>query len=285
MITFKGSNMKTLLASALLLCSTATFAHDRHNSCDVEIHGGVKISQQEITFFKDDVNAKIKHQSPLYKIIDDKNLMVNGQLIDLDNSQQKLVSDYAHNIRAMIPAVKQVANEGVDLAIEGVSLAFNELLGDNNDVTNDLVTELANVRTAINQRFDQQKTLYINGDGVGTINGKNFFDQEFENHIGSAIESAVKKAMGSLLIAVGREILFSGGDNNAFEQRMEKFGDEMETKMEFKGAKIERRVNALCTAMNHIDQLEEQLKNSVTELPAFNVLSVEQSKQDEELAE
>jgi len=272
--------MKTFLASALLLCSTTVFAHDHQNSCDVNLHGGVKISQQEIAFFKENVNSKA--QDPLYKIVDDKNLMLNGQRIQLNSKQQQLVTNYAHSIRKMIPAVKQVANEGVDLAIEGVSTAFNELLGDNNEVTNDLVTELSKVRTEINKHFEQDKTLYINESGV---EGENFFDHEFEAHIESAVKSAVKKSIGNLLVAVGQKMLFSGGDDDGFEQRMEQFGDKMAAKMEFKATKLEQRANALCASMVHIDQLEEQLKNNIPQLPKFNILSVEHSTNTNELAE
>jgi hypothetical protein len=272
--------MKTFLASALLLCSTTIFAYDHQNSCAVDLHGGVKISQQEIAFFKENVDSKV--QVPLYKIVDDKNLILNGQRIHLNSEQQQLVTNYAYSIRKMIPAVKQVANEGVDLAIEGVSLAFNELLGDNNDVTNDFVTELTNVRTEINKRFEQDKTIYINESGV---DGENFFDHEFEAHIESAVERAIKKSIGNLLVAVGQKMLFSGEDDDGFEQRMNKFSDNIAAKMEFKATKIEQRANALCVSMIRIDQLEEQLKNNIKQLPKFNILSVELTTKTEELAE
>jgi len=272
--------MKIVLASTLLLCSSFTFAHDDNNSCDVDIHGGMKITQQDISFFKQAVTETSSDQSSLYTIHNDQQLYVHGKQVDLTSKQQELVSNYAHHIRTMVPKVKQVANEGIDLAIEGVSVAFNELLGNDNDVSNELVLELTKVKNQVNERFDENKPLYINEKG---INGDDVFDEEFERHIESTVETAVKKSIGSVLIAVGREMMFSDGD--AFEQKMEKFGDKMEATMEVKANKIEQKVSGLCLSMKKIDQLEEALKDNISQLPDFNVLSVEQHEKSREQAE
>ena len=55
--------MKTLIATALIMASSASFAHDNSfstDSCNVDLTGGINISANEITFSK--------NKSPLYTI-------------------------------------------------------------------------------------------------------------------------------------------------------------------------------------------------------------------------
>jgi len=262
--------MKTILATTLLLASSAAFAHNSTNDCEVDIHAGVSIAQHKIEFFKQ--GSDHKKGKSLYSIVDDNNLFINGTKVSLTASQQSLVHEYSTSIRAVVPEVKSIAIDGINLAMEGVSIAFGELLGGDNEVTKDLVSELTKIRNEVDSRFDGQKAIYVDKDG---FDGEEFFDKEFEQRIESTIENAVKKSIGSVLIAVGKEILFSDGDSDVFEARMEKFGEQLESKMELKAAKIEKRANGLCESMHAIDQLEEQIQTQFPQLVDYNLLSVE----------
>jgi len=270
MITL-GIQMKTLLATAILLTSTSAFAHDTHNDCDVDIHAGVSIAQHDIAFYKSSSHKGNERGKLLYKIVDDNTLLINAEKISLTASQKALIHDYSTSIRAVIPEVKSVAIEGIDLAVDGITMAFDELLGKNNDVTSDLTNELSKIRSKIDNRFSGNQTIYFDEHG---FDGEDFFDEDFESHIEAVVENAVKKSMGSLLIAVGKEMLFSGGDSDALEARMEKFGDEIESKMEFKAANIEKRADGLCQSLVSIDKLEQQLQSNIPQLKQFNVLTV-----------
>jgi len=75
------------------------------------------------------------------------------------------------------------------------------------------------------------------------------------------------------MIAVGQQMLFSGGDGDAFETRMEKFGEKIEHEMESRGEKIEKRGEALCQSVLAIDILEDQLTNKIVELEGINLLN------------
>jgi len=267
--------MKTLLATVVLLSSTSAFAHN-NDDCDVDTHGGVSIAQHEIAFYKQSEHKGGEQGTLLYKIVDDNTLMIDSKKIELTSSQQALLHDYSTSIRAVIPEVRSVAIEGIDLAVDGITLAFDELLGKNNEVTSDLTEELAKIRSEIDNRFNGNQTIYFDENG---FDGEEFFDKQFEKNIESVVENAVKKSMGTLLIAVGKEMLFSGGDSGAFETRMEKFGDELESKMEFKAANIEKRANGLCNSLVNIDNLEQQLQDNISQLSHINVLTVTHNNQ------
>lgn len=259
--------MKTTLATAALLVCTSTFAHD--TSCDADIHGGVSIQQSVIEFSQ--------HNKPLYKIVDDQYLYVQGEEIALDNGQQRLVSQYSKNIKAVIPQAKQVAIEGLDLAVEGVNLAFNELLGSGNDIGRDLTNSLNDIRSELDENLSLENGLYIDEHG---IDGEDLIGEEFEERIESVMEEAIKNSMGSLLIAVGQEMLFSGGDMEAFETRMEDFGQRIEHEMEAKGEALEQSANAICKSLVEIDKLENELVNEIDALADFDLLTVDYSEHD-----
>ena len=89
----------------------------------------------------------------------------------------------------------------------------------------------------------------------------------------SAIEETIKNSMGSLLIAVGQEMLFAGGNMDTFETRMENFGQKIEHEMEARGEQIEMSAEALCHSAIAIDGLEEQLKSNIVELASFDILT------------
>jgi hypothetical protein len=260
--------MKTLIATALIIASSTSYAHDSSfssESCNVDLNGGVNISAKEITFSK--------NKSPLYTIVNNDTLIVNGEEIDLTSSQQSLLTQYSTSIRDVVPEVKSIALDAIDLAIDGVNLAFNELLGEGNDVSADLTTQLTTIRTEVDSEFDGSRDFYIDEDGFA---GDDFFGADFEQRIETAVESTIQNSIGSLMIAVGQEMLFSGGNMDAFETRMENFGNQIEHEMESRGEGLEKRGEALCQSVIMIDEMEEQLKDEIDELASFNFITASQ---------
>lgn len=261
--------MKTLIASALLLASTGSFASDvsfTNNSCDADISGGMKITAEAIEFSK--------NKKSLYKIVNNEVLFVNNEQIDLTNSQQSLITEYSTNIRAAIPEVKDIALDAIELASDGVNIAFDELLGEGNNITAEITAQLLEIRNEIDDGFTRDKEIYFDEDG---FSGEDFFDEGFEQRIESAVESTVQNSIGSLLIAVGQQMLFSGEDMSAFEARMEDFGEKMEQEMESRGEEIEKRGAELCQSVVAIDALEDQLTSEIAELADFNLLTTQSS--------
>ena len=264
---------KTLIAVTVLsvFLSKALYAN---NSCDVELEEGVTINESSIEFFDSDNNNQT-----LYKIDDDNNLIVGGDYVSLDNDQQVLVEQYSSNIRAMVPQVRNIALEGVDLALDGVNLAFNELLGEGNDVGADLTHELSSLKEEVSARFTVEHGFTIGENG---LDEDELLGEEFEERIESAVETAVMGSMGSLLVALGQEMMFSGGDTNAFEARMESFGENIEYEMESRAEQIEQKADLLCLGVMEINNIEEQLRASIEALESINVITVSHSHSHED---
>jgi len=254
---------KTLIAVTLLsvFISKALYAHD---SCDVDLEAGLTINESKLEFFESENKDHV-----LYAIDSNYNLTVRGEDVSLNSKQQALVEAYSTNIRAMVPQVRHIAIEGVDLAIEGVNLAFNKLLGEDNDVGADLTQELFSLRKEVDERFTIEHGVTLGENG---LEDDELLGEDFEQRIESAVEKAIVDSMGSLLVALGQEIMFSG-DSDAFETRMESFGENIEQEMELRAEKIERKADSLCLAAVEIDQLEEELKSSIAPLADINVIT------------
>lgn len=264
---------KTLIVVTLIavFISKSLYAH---NSCDVDLEAGLTINESSLTFFESENKSRT-----LYAIDSDHNLTVQGEDVSLNDNQQELVKRYNTNIRAMVPQVRSIAIEGVDLALEGVNLAFNELLGEGNEIGTELTGELSNLRDEVGERFTIENGFTIGENG---LEDDELFGEEIEHRIESAVKKAVMGSMGSLLVALGQEMMFSGGDSNGFETRMENFGESIESEMESRAEKIEQKANSLCLAAVEIDRLEEELKSNISSLENINVITVKHTREYKE---
>ncbi len=88
--------------------------------------------------------------------------------------------------------------------------------------------------------------------------------------------------MGSILIAMGQQMMSADGDEQSFEKRMENFGESIEQEMTARSAVIEKKAEALCVSIANVDALEEQLKAEIVQLSKTNVFTVTQEYDEEE---
>lgn len=267
----------TLIASALTL-SFASSAVYANTSCNVNLSAGFAIKANSIEFLQAEGNSDKKERS-LYTIIDGKNLLVDNQEIKLSDDQQALVKKYDQQIRHLVPQVKDVAIEGVDLAIEGVNLAFNGLLGKGNAVAADLTSELTLIREQVSTNLSIEHGVSV---GVEGLESEGLLGKDFDKRIESAVEKAVLNSMGSILIAMGQQMVASDGDERNFETRMENFGENIEHEMTTRSAIIEKKAEALCISIAEVDALEEQLKLEIEPLADINIFTVTQKHYEEE---
>lgn len=264
----------TLVASTLttVLASSAVYAHE---SCNVDLSAGFTINANSIEFLKE--NNKEKHS--LYKITDGKQLYVGNDKVALTDKQKNLVEQYDAKIRELVPQVKSVAIDGVDLAVEGVNLAFNGLLGEGNAVAADLTKELKIIREQVVANLSIEKGISIGADG---LESEELLGKDFDQRIESAVEKAVLNSMGSILMAMGQQMVSAEGDEQSFETRMENFGETIEHEMTTRSEKIEEKAQALCINVAKLDALEEKLKAEIKPLANTNVFTVTQGQYNDE---
>jgi len=267
----------TLIASGLTasLASSALYAHE---SCNVDLSAAFTMDPSSTEFLQEE-DGKSNAKRSLYKIVGGKTLFIESESIELTRAQQLLLKKYDDKIRQLVPQVKSVAIEGVDLAVDGVNLAFNGLLGEGNSVAADLTKELNLIREEVVAKLSIENGISV---GIEGLESDELLGKDFDQRIESSVEKAVLNSMGSILIAMGQQMMTSGGDEQSFETRMENFGENIEQEMTARSAVIEKKAEALCVSIANVDALEEQLKAEISQLSKTNVFTVTQNRNEEE---
>jgi len=250
-----------IFCSAMLVSSTVVAAEQQ---CDVEFNGGLQLENQVLTLTTEQDNTIVINQS--------KQLYVNGTQTHLSDSQQQQLNEFYDGIASAVPMAANIASDAIELASYALNETFTQLLGENNSVVADITAQLDALKRELDQSF------YAD-DGSVRLNSAHFNDGQFlsegfEEKFEQAIETIVAHSIGQIMITIGSELMFNGGDVDDFEQRMESFAHNIENKFDKDGEALEARAEVLCASLANIDRLEEKLQNEVPQLADMDVLQV-----------
>ncbi|WP_088332594.1 DUF2884 family protein [Lacimicrobium sp. SS2-24] len=251
--------MKVLIAS-LLLVGTSALASD----CNVNLKGDLSLERGILT-------VSTLDQRPL--VLDGSSATYDGDSMSLSSSQQQLLNQYHQQVSELAPQVADIAMDAIALASEGINHAFGELLG----YDDNLVLEFSDEMDALRNRVSTQ--LYAD-DGSIRFSSKNLKDDkllgpQFEEEVEAKVKEMVARSMGSVMIAMGKQMLKSGGDMSGFEKRMENFGEQIEQRITAKAEVIEQRANGLCYDLTRLDDLEQQISREIPSLSGLDVVRVD----------
>ncbi len=257
--------MKWIMASVLCLSAACVQAKE---ACDMELEGGLRITKEALEFTQGDTEH--------YKILKDQTLWSKGRQVKLSNQQQLLVTQYATSIRALVPEVRQLSLEGVDLAAQAMNLVFQEFLEPGNVTTQKIAKEFTLLRADIEQGFAAGKPININQKGVSE---GDFLGSGFEQRISNIVEASGKEISWDAIKSVVSAIFSDDEKASNFEARMNKFGEKMEREMKVRSQKLEARSVAVCRSVAALDKTEEALKASVKEISHFNLIQMKKNVQ------
>ena len=260
---------KLLLSVAVTsaLISGHAFAHDssfQNNSCDMELDGHIQYYQGDLTVQMDN--------GSVMTIDAQHNMTLNGESVSLDSEQQRWVSEYYNNIDIAIPMTLTIASEGLQIANVAVTEVFTELLG--GDQMGDDFNELFNsLETKLNTSFyDDAGNIRVDST---KFDEPGWFDESWEQEFETQIESLISESMGRILIAVGTQMLWDGGDMSEFEQKMERWGEDLEYRLESQAASLEEKGEALCKVLKKADYAEGKMQASISGLDDLNLLDID----------
>lgn len=249
--------MKSLIALVLVFAASSVVAGE---GCNLQMDAGLRILPDALEFYDEDKTA--------YQIKDHRYLVVDGKQLNLDSAQQALVAQYDRQVRALVPEVRAMALDGIDLAIVGVTTAFDSLLGERNKISTQLRGELNHLKGDVGRYFDNE----IINLGREHDDAPELFGHYFETRIERIMETSVQDSIGTILLAMGKEILSAGGDMEAFGARMDRFGKTLEAQMHAKAAELEVRGVSLCRAATAINATEDQLRNLVPAIRSLDLI-------------
>lgn len=251
---------KTLIATALISLTCSSFALAHSDDCNIEFNGKLQLSHQVLT-----VTPKGGAE---VTITPDYQLLLDGEEQSVSASNQQWVEQYYNGINQAVPQTLEIATDGLKLASVAVEEVLGELIGHDDDTVIELVNKLENMSTEVAYQFYAE-------DGSIRVDSEQWqdgamFEQQWQAEFEQVIEEVVLNSMGKLMIAVGKEMIWHGGDMEAFEQRMGSFASDIEHNLEAKAKELEGKAMALCTTLAKVDIAEARLQ----QLPGFQNLNV-----------
>ena len=252
--------MRTMLfAGALACCSLPVFA----NQCNVELNGNMQLENSILAVTLDNDTRLTINQ--------DKTLYIDGIALSLNSEEQRWVDNYYDGINQAVPQAAAIATDAVALASTALNEVFTELLGSDNTALADLSDKLRNLDQQIQYNFYAD-----NGDirlHSESFENGGFFGEQWEAQFEEAIQGLVTDSIGHLMVAIGTQLIFSGGDTNEFEQKMERFGKQMEQKVEYQATALEEKADTLCSTLAQVDFAETQLQQ-IKQLSSLDVIQL-----------
>jgi hypothetical protein len=254
----------TLLVGALVCCSLPVLALDSNNKCNVELNGNMQLEDNVLTVVLDNNTDMTIDQ--------DKILYVDGIALTLDTKQQGWVDNYYDGINQAVPQAASIATDAVALASIAMHEVFTELLGSDSTELADLSEKLRNLDQQIQYNFYADNgdiRLYSSSFENGT-----FFGKQWESQFEEAIKNLATESMGHLMVAIGTQLIFSGEDMHEFEQKMDRFGEQMEQKVKYQATALEKKAGIFCATLAQVDFAETQLKR-IKHLADLDVIQVQ----------
>ncbi len=251
--TFKRRPMTKILPlviSTIMLCAPVQ-ASNNGEMCNYEMSYDLKISSNSITF-ENDSGRKIL-------IDEDNQLFLNGTKKELNTAQQNLVDNYADTVRLLIPEVKALAIEGIDLGVSAAGMALSMLLGESDPDFSRFSTKISEVAEMI--------TSKINATDFNSKELEEAFDEDFEKEIEAVVEEAVEE-LTPRMIAKVMTAAMSGNDGEIsdLEARAESLELEIETYIEPRAEALEARAEELCGTVDELDKIEDRMVESGLEM-------------------
>ncbi|GGY77264.1 hypothetical protein GCM10011613_22250 [Cellvibrio zantedeschiae] len=252
--------MKALVVALAWLFSVVAYAKD---GCSLEFEGGLHITKDALSFTEGDKTR--------FTILNNQQLLVNGRAVALDEKQQLLVKQYANDIRALVPEVRVLTLEGVDLAAQAMDLAFQELLEPGDQTRQQVNAEFALLKRDVEKGFSDGRAININQKG---FKDRDFLGMDFESRISKIVETSTKDLSWSAVKNFLSSLFSDDNPKGDFETRMKKFGERMDREMKGRSEKLSQRSDKICVSVIALDRKEEEMRKSIKEIDSFNLIKL-----------
>ena len=258
-----NSKMSLLLKLVAALSLVVGFSAQADLKCDVDLKYGLVVNDRFIRV--------LDESRTVYQINDKNQLIVHGEWIELNPSQQARLHALAEGLHYVVPKMIILAGEGVEMAIETVEHVYVGLVGRDHNSYEKLQSSLQRVHRRIKERFIHASDNYYIGPGE-LENVDDLVDEELE----AQIEKAFNTSLGGVLSAIGG--LVSNGEQvseeriEALSERLEIVGQEIERHVGPKADSLRHKAKWFCNKMHYLDEIEDSLISSVPELKKYNVI-------------
>lgn len=190
-------------------------------------------------------------------MIQDGRIVIDGKELKLAADDKARIAQFENETRLLIPEVKLVTKEAIDIAFTALIEVSRALNGEQNNPT---VKKLQKAQIALHNSLNKNPALIINNDMDEKI-----IEPIVTDFVPDVVGAAIKQALS---------LAFSGDDAKAkaFEARMDKMGKEIETKVEARAKKLEPLAQAMCSRVRNMDKIEDGISVRLSNKQKINLL-------------
>lgn len=245
------------LLTLLITCSAQADLN-----CEIALNYGVVVNENQIRV--------IDESYTVYQINGEEQLLVAGEWLELNGSQQRDLKQLSQGIHYVVPKMILLANEGVELAIETVEHVYSGLVGKDHKSQEKLQSSLDRVKARIKKKFIHASDNFYMGPG-SLENVDDLVDRELEEQI----EQAMSTSLGGILSAIGGLVASDQSTEDKIDEiarQLETMGEEIEQNVAPKAHSMKQKAEWFCNKFKELDAVEERLRESIPELKPYNVL-------------
>ena len=244
---------KTILAAACLLAagSASAFSIETHDSglgvCDLRSPYALRLDAAAVTFTRDSgtpARVEMRHGT----------LVVDGRTIELSRADAERIAEYEATIRELVPEVKAVAAEAIEIAFTAVNqVALTFATGaDLERVTAKLAVAKSKASEFVDASFEREP----------------WSDAQFEKLIEDTVVELVPEIAATAASAAVYAALTGDEEKvKQIERKAEELERTLEREVESRAKDLERRAESLCPIVAGLDELESQLALRIDDEP------------------
>ena len=247
------------LVFILLLLSPTVYAE---KDCEVSLNYGVVVTEQQIRVIGHGGRA-------VYQINYPAQLIVKGEWIDLNEQQERELTELSSGIHQVVPKMILLANEGVELAVETIEQVYGGLVKDDKSQKK-LQKSLERVQMSVKEKFIRANDNFYMGPGsLEQVN--DLVDRELEEQL----EEAISTSVGGILSAIGGLVANGEGSEEKIDiiaKQLENMGEDIGQTVGPKAETLKLKAQWFCNRFKELDKAEDRLRASIKELEPYNVL-------------
>lgn len=231
--------MRSLAFTLVILLSAtscAAMARERTQVCDYGLHYDVRSDAEGLSLLKS------SHEQVR---IEGERLWIGGEPVSLTPSEQRRLQHYARDLRRFTQEATSVALEGVQIGLEGASVAVTTLTG--KPLAADTQARMQELQRHFAERFDGR---LFSADSFGPD-----FDREIDASVDALIDELAEQALGG----VGSMLSLALFAPSTLESRAAQVEQQVTQQIQVRADVLERRAEGLCKQVQTLDGLENSL--------------------------
>jgi hypothetical protein len=242
--------MKRLALIAALGFSASFSAQAESSNCNFSSNYEFSQQGRTLIFSRDSAPGK-------RILIQDGRLVIDGKELKLSAEDKGRVTEFENETRLLIPQVKLVTREAIDIAFTALIEVSRGINGEQNNPTE---KKLQSAQIALHKSLNKNPEILFNDDI-----GEKIIEPIITDFVPDVVAAALKQALS---------LAFSGDEQQAkaFEARMDKMGKEIELKVEARAKKLEPLAQAMCDRVRNMDKIDDSISVSFSNNRKLNLL-------------